>query len=42
MKNFNLHVDSTLPAIKVTDHEGRNNLWAKTKAAFTYVYNHYK
>jgi len=35
--------DSKLPAIKLEGlHEGRDNLWGKTKLAFQYVYEHYR
>ncbi|XP_026327255.1 glycoprotein-N-acetylgalactosamine 3-beta-galactosyltransferase 1-like [Hyposmocoma kahamanoa] len=34
--------DSELPAIKLPINEGRDHLWAKTKAAFRYVYEHHK
>lgn len=33
--------DSSLPAIQLDVTEGRDNLWAKTKQAFAYVYEHY-
>ncbi|KAJ0176820.1 hypothetical protein K1T71_007999 [Dendrolimus kikuchii] len=34
--------DKTLPAVKLPVNEGRDFLWAKTKAAFRYVYEHHK
>jgi len=35
--------DMSLPAIKLEGlHEGRDNLWGKTKLAFQYVYDHYR
>ncbi|RWS21835.1 glycoprotein-N-acetylgalactosamine 3-beta-galactosyltransferase 1-like protein, partial [Leptotrombidium deliense] len=33
--------DKNLPSIKLNVKEGRNNLWAKTRAAFAYVYNNH-
>ncbi|XP_045518152.1 glycoprotein-N-acetylgalactosamine 3-beta-galactosyltransferase 1-like isoform X4 [Pieris brassicae] len=34
--------DSSLPTVKLPVHEGRDYLWAKTKAAFRYVYEHHR
>ena len=35
--------DKNLPAIKLEGlHEGRDNLWGKTKLAFQYVYENYR
>ncbi|RWS05970.1 glycoprotein-N-acetylgalactosamine 3-beta-galactosyltransferase 1-like protein [Dinothrombium tinctorium] len=33
--------DSKLPTVKLNVQEGRNFLWAKTRAAFAYVYKHH-
>lgn len=33
--------DSSLPSIKLPVNEGRDYLWAKTREAFKYVYEHY-
>ncbi|GBP98247.1 Glycoprotein-N-acetylgalactosamine 3-beta-galactosyltransferase 1 [Eumeta japonica] len=34
--------DSSLPTVKLPVHEGRDYLWAKTKEAFRYVYEHHR
>ncbi|XP_017047698.1 glycoprotein-N-acetylgalactosamine 3-beta-galactosyltransferase 1 [Drosophila ficusphila] len=33
--------DEELPTVRLNVGEGRENLWAKVKAAFTYVYHHH-
>ena len=33
--------DPDLPSVRLNVSEGRDNLWAKTKNAFTYVYNNH-
>jgi len=34
--------DSQLPAVGLNVTEGHDNLWGKTRAAFQYVYTHYR
>jgi len=34
--------DSQLPAVGLNVSEGHENLWGKTRAAFEYVYRHYR
>jgi glycoprotein-N-acetylgalactosamine 3-beta-galactosyltransferase len=44
LKKMNLKfvlADTSLPSIALPVSEGRNNLWAKTKEAFKFVYKNY-
>lgn len=34
--------DPNLPTVALPVEDGRDNLWAKTKEAFKYVYENYK
>lgn len=38
---LNVLADTTLPSVALPVNEGRDNLWAKTKEAFKYVYQHH-
>ena len=37
-----MRADPSLPAVALPVGEGRENLWAKTKEAFRYVWNNYR
>ena len=37
-----LPADPSLPSVQLDVQEGRNFLWAKTKEAFRYVYQHHR
>ena len=37
-----VRADPSLPAVALPVGEGRENLWAKTKEAFRYVWNNYR
>lgn len=38
---FSFRIDERIDSIPLPVTEGRNNLWAKTKASFKYIYEHH-
>lgn len=41
INNFYLYIDPVIDSIALPVSEGRDNLWAKTKEAFRYIYEHH-